>query len=76
MSAWKALFDAAMANHCESVNQSGFITGFKILCSNFIVLANQENCLNMCKAMIKEAKGNAEQLRDTNACPGRALLLG
>jgi hypothetical protein len=52
MSAWKALFDAAMANHCESVNQSGSITGFKILCSNFIVLANQENFLNMCKAMI------------------------
>jgi hypothetical protein len=49
------------------VDQPCSITGDKILCSNYIVLANQDNCLNMCKAIIKEGKGNAEQSRDATA---------
>lgn len=39
----------------------------KMYAEIMVVLANQDNYLNKCKAMIRGAKGNMELLREANA---------
>ena len=67
MLAWKEVFDEELKAYCESVDHSTFIITDKMYAEIMVVLANQDNYLNKCKALIKAAKGNMEQLREANA---------
>ena len=67
MLAWKAAFDEELTNYCETVDHSSSIIGDKMYAEIMVVIDNQDNYLNKCKAMIRGAKGNMELLRVANA---------
>jgi hypothetical protein len=71
MLAWKAAFEEELNSNYESMDRSSSTTGDKKYAEIMVVLANQDNYLNKCKAMIRGAKCNMELLREASAAKAR-----
>jgi hypothetical protein len=73
MLAWRAAYEEKLNTYYQSVDHSSSIIGDKMYAEIMVVLANQGNYWNKCKAMIRSAKHNMELLKEASVA--KALKL-